>query len=379
MFEINLVPDVKAEMIKAQRTRNVIALFCGFIVAAMLAVIFVLGGIKAGQDIAISNKKSLIEESSKTINSFSSLNSYLTVQSQLKTLSEVAENRKLLSRIFGLIWVFTPTNGDSLKYSEVRVNLDDNTVSFEAQAQGLTPPFDNYVVLEAFEKSVPMITYDYGTYLDANDSEIPSICIVESNDSGESLMDGNRLIARWTKGVKGCDPGNNINDEGEVIVPEALIDEDDVASAVSSGNYETIYRTPKFAEWFDKNGGEGYMNENGEISGIPHFKSECITYTYFDGKWGSNNTCYLAPDGVRISSKSNGRSTDSGRAVLKFNAAVTFDEAVFLAKNEHVIAIKPSGYINVTDSYVSISDLFTEEAIECNGVNCDILEEEGEE
>ena len=120
------------------------------------------------------------------------------------------------------------------------------------------------------------------------------------------------------------------------------------------------------------------MTEDGNISGVSHFKSECITYTYFDGKWGSNNTCYLAPEGAKISSKSNGKSAENGKSVLKFNASVTFDEAVFLAKNEHVIAIKPSGYINVTDSYVSISDLFTEEAIECNNVNCDVLEEGGE-
>ena len=80
-----------------------------------------------------------------------------------------------------------------------------------------------------------------------------------------------------------------------------------------------IWRTPQYSDWYKQTQVEGqpYMNLNGQISGVEHFESACITYTGNDSqntaspKWiESNESCLLVPggtDGIRVSDSSNGR------------------------------------------------------------------------
>ena len=368
MFEINLIPNVKFEMVKAQKSRNIIALFCVFIGIAIAVVLLVLGGIKAGQDITIGAKKSQITTSAQVIDSFSNLDSFLTVQSQLNSLSEISDSRKLLSRIFGIIWVFAPTNGDVVKYSDVNINFEESTISFEAQADAKNAAYldNDYVVVEAFEKSIDYLTYDYGHYVDAEGNDIPSVCIVETDIDGNSATDGEKMVAYWSKNVNGCNPATNVDEEGKILHEEALIKEEDVRAAVDAGDYVTIYRTPKFAEWYKNSN----MGEDGAISGVEHFESQCLKYAYFDGKWNSSNDCKLAPNGIQVSSKSRAVSSEDGSSVVVFHATIGVDPAIFLAKNKHMIAIGPSFRV-VTDSYLSNSQLFAPKASEVSGDNMD--------
>lgn len=52
-YEINLVPEVKHQMIKAQKLRNLVLFICIVVSAASLGVVAVLFSIKSGQDIAM--------------------------------------------------------------------------------------------------------------------------------------------------------------------------------------------------------------------------------------------------------------------------------------------------------------------------------------
>ena len=114
----------------------------------------------------------------------------------------------------------------------------------------------------------------------------------------------------------------------------------------------------------------GYMELNGNISGIEHFESECTRYTGTmqggDGnvaKWTSTNDCMLAPEGLNVLSSTNGRD-ESDNLVLKFTATVNINPEFFAFRNKHMIAIGPMGQ-NVTDSYMQIGGMFTREAREC--------------
>ena len=53
MFEISLVPDVKSELIKKLKLRNLIFLICIIVAAACGGVLLILGGITAGQGVAL--------------------------------------------------------------------------------------------------------------------------------------------------------------------------------------------------------------------------------------------------------------------------------------------------------------------------------------
>ena len=67
--EINLVPDIKEEMIKTLKLRNFIFFLCIIVASASIAAVVIFGGIAGGQQIAIDNKKNVLETFSNKLNS----------------------------------------------------------------------------------------------------------------------------------------------------------------------------------------------------------------------------------------------------------------------------------------------------------------------
>ena len=65
MYEISLVPDVKGEMIKQQKIRNLVFMICVIVASACGGVIFILLGISGGQSLKISAQQTEIECRSK--------------------------------------------------------------------------------------------------------------------------------------------------------------------------------------------------------------------------------------------------------------------------------------------------------------------------
>ena len=189
MFEINLVPDVKSEMLKAQKVRNIVLFVCAVVVAVAGGVIAILGGIKAGQDITMSGQDDRLEAMSAKINSFDDLDELLTVQKQLNSLNTVSEEKVLLSRIFSVVNVLLPRNGDEISLSELDVDIEKNLIKFDAQADARVEPLVDYRVLDAFKKSMSMMKYDYGT---GTADGYP--CSWAENDGTLTLNVGNAFI-----------------------------------------------------------------------------------------------------------------------------------------------------------------------------------------
>ena len=365
MYEINLVPDIKAEAIKAQKTRNFVFFVAGTVSAIAIGLVVVLVGIRAGQDIRIASQDSMLKTMTQKLESYDGLDEILTVQTQLNHLETIKDNKKVLSRVFTILSSMMPSGTDTISISSLDVNLNESTMTFDGQANaGAGTDGIDYRVLEAFKKQVGSMKYDYGRYVDANGEPIPTMCIVETDNSGVPLTDADgNVYAQWTRGVKGCDPSS-------AGYAENTVDEEALQQAVSAATTDSsavtrIYRTPKFEEWHS----QGYMKEDGEISGIEHFASSCNNYTLVATSSGkmkpvTTNDCLLAPDGVVVTNSSNGRESGGG-LVLRFTATIYLNEEVFKFNNKHLIAIAPSGGINVTDSFVQIGNMFSERAMDC--------------
>ena len=204
--------------------------------------------------------------------------------------------------------------------SALDINLEESTMNIEGQANaGPNTDGIDYRVLEAFTKQVGLMKYDYGRYVDKNGDEIPTMCIDEANDQGVPFTD----------------------DKGRIY-------------AGSDSN-----------NWYKK----GYIDLDGNISGVAHFESQCIAYTgvEYGGSvtWPSTNNCNLAPGGIEVTSSSNGRQS-GGDLVLRFTATLEFDEEIFNFNNKHLIAIAPSGRTNVTDSLLQLESMFSEKAMDCD-------------
>ena len=365
--EINLVPDIKDEMIKTLKLRNLIYFICIVVGAASLGATAIVAHIMGGQQAALDGKKSTLDSLSLKFNSYSDLDEFLTIKDQVGNISTLTNNKKVLSRTFNILSALIPTGADTITVSELNVNLsgDQPTFSFDAQANAGREPFIDYNVLDSFKKSMQYMRYDYGNYVDKNGATIPAYCMIETGADGATFMEPSKgIYAFWTINAEGCNPSK-----------------DTKVSDYSTEEYEgqqvvRIWRTPQYSDWYKQTQVEGqpYMNLNGQISGVEHFESACITYTGNDShnaaspKWiESNESCLLVPggtDGIKVSDSSNGRGAGD-ELVLRFSAVISLAPAVYNFTNSHVLAIAPSGRRNVTDSYVQVQAMFGERARDC--------------
>jgi len=208
-YEINLVPDVKVEMIRMQRIRNLVIFVCIAVSVAALSVVSMLGSIKGGQDIFMASQDDRLETLSTKINSYSELPVFLTIQNQLAGIEKLEDNHKVLSRVITTFSSILPKGKDEVKVSELAVNMDTSTISFDGQANAGTEPYIDYRVLESFMKSVDMMHFDYGRYVDALGNVIPSRCIEEYDSNGNMYSENGSIYAIWHRGREGCDPTRN--------------------------------------------------------------------------------------------------------------------------------------------------------------------------
>lgn len=275
-YEVNLVPDVKLQMIRLQKVRNLVFFICIVVSIASISTVAVLGGIKGTQDLLISGQESHIKNLSDKITTYKELPDFLTIQDQLKKLSEINKNRPVLSRVFPILRNLFPTGADTITMSELNVNLDTATLNFDAQANAGEEPKIDYRVLESFKKSVNMMKYDFGRFVTATGDQIPTRCIKETDEKGNLLSENGNVYVIWTRGKVDCDPGRNdhavssdnnktISDKkadssventnlnngslGQVETPEKKDGKKTVTKIETVIPDEKIWRTPQFDVW----------------------------------------------------------------------------------------------------------------------------------
>lgn len=410
--EINLVPDIKDEFIKALKFRNFVFFLCIVVSASSLIVMLIFLSIAGGQQGFINAKQNTIDALQKKIADYSDLSDFLTIRDQLKNISTITDNKKMMSRTFNILSAIIPTGDDYINISELSVNLIDEspTFTFEAQANAGTEPEIDYKVLDSFKKSMQYLRYDYGEYVDKNDQTIPAYCIVESSADGSTFRDPERgYYAYWLIEGEGCDPSaeeeeeeveeettfeTNLLSDNELLQETTTIKEQPTLAEKTGYQIEQydgqnvvkIWRTPQYTEWYKANPSddEPYMDLSGTIHNVPHFNSSCITYSGTEKEGGAitwsttNESCLLVPPadaegngGISIEDSSNGRNADE-ELVLRFSAVITFAPEVFNFNNHHMLALPPAGRRNVTDSYAQIQSMFAERATDCaqNDTEC---------
>lgn len=274
MFEVNLVPAVKTEMLKAMKLRNIVLFVAIIVVAIFGGGAMIMGSIAAGEKITISDQTARLDAMSDKINSFTGLSEYLTVQDQLGALASIDQEKKVLSRIFSFLAVMLPSAPDSVTLSELDINMQEGSLLFEGYANAGVAPFIDYRVLEAFKKSIGLVKYDYGVYVDANGEEIPERCIVETNDNGgvfaetTEFDDGSSMqsvYVYWLRSKTGCDATKTSLEEdlaelqSEIDLRADLAKDDPTTKAMTANEIRTQkqdiyeeYEGSLYQTWYDE-------------------------------------------------------------------------------------------------------------------------------
>jgi hypothetical protein len=142
MIQINLVPDVKQEMLHAQRMRNVaisLSIVTGLVaVAVVVALALILGGQVAVQKI----EEGQITTGYSKLSSIEDLDSALTIQNQLGTISSQNDKRSIDSRLLDILVAINPPAPNDVKLSKVSLDPTQNTITLEGSAVGGYPATD---------------------------------------------------------------------------------------------------------------------------------------------------------------------------------------------------------------------------------------------
>ena len=384
MYEISLVPDVKSELIKKLKLRNLVFLICVIVAASCGGIFMIMFSITGGQGLALSaqdeemacRSDGNIPKSSKKCDSkygtailkFKNEEELLTIQDQMKNLSLLNKNKIKFSRVFNILGTILPNakKGDenTVKISEINTDINSSTLFFDAL--GYSSNNIGYRALEAFKKNATRTYYDYGNYMRRDDEgnyvAIPSFCITE--EVVNSITYG-----VYHKGTPGCEAPM-------VEKTEEAVEGEESAETVAEGtNTETatsnverkdirIRRTYNDTSDRDKykEGNDQYASSADEKVKGYFFESQCLQYDD-NGKFDESATlekCPLLSEAPYIGDSSYGRDSDENM-VLSFSATLTITHDVFLSSNKHMLIVGPTRQ-NVTDSYIQISGMFTEAA-----------------
>ena len=111
MIQFNLLPDVKLEYIKTERTKRTVIGFSVLASAIALALlVFLVLTVDVAQRAYISGLSNEIRKKSSDLRSTPNLSKMLTVQNQLKALDEKHKEKLATSRTFDFFNQITPTN-----------------------------------------------------------------------------------------------------------------------------------------------------------------------------------------------------------------------------------------------------------------------------
>ena len=187
MIEINLIPDVKQELIRTQRVRaQVVSVSILVTIIAAAVVVVLLVYIFAVQGVRTTYLDSQIKEKGATLSQVEDLSKVLTIQNQLASISEFNGQKSMSSRVFDMVAAVTPSGNNSVAFSRIVVGptLDNTGVTSDStggggtvQLEGQTAGFDS---MEVFKKTIEntMIQYTDG-------EETKTVRLAETVNAGE--------------------------------------------------------------------------------------------------------------------------------------------------------------------------------------------------
>jgi hypothetical protein len=176
MIQLNLLPDVKKQLLHAQMQRNLVISICIIITIVAGSVILILGGIMGGQAIQKSNLTQSIADSQDAITkkqSDSQLDEYLTVQNQLSKISSLKNQQLDYSRVFDYLKQLNPAAPNSVSLSSVKlaapgVSSDASTTESTGVTVEMQGETTNYSSLNVFKSTLSLAKFSYAPKKGAN-------------------------------------------------------------------------------------------------------------------------------------------------------------------------------------------------------------------
>ncbi len=235
MIQINLLPDVKQEYIRARKQRNTAIFISVAVAAASVAVVVVIGLVIGGQYVLGLTRDNAIKDEYAKLSSESDLSNLVTIQNQLSIVSGQNDKRSMQSRVFNVISVVNPTGSNSVAFSEISVLPETSTLILRGQTA------NGYAAVERLQKTLENTNLEYTTSADSTTVTEPLVNSVEITDVGYARdSSGNKVVSFMITAEYNSHLFSNEARTARVVGPTGSIDVTDSKLSVP----ESIFTSP---------------------------------------------------------------------------------------------------------------------------------------
>lgn len=186
---LNLLPDVKKQLLKARRQRALVVSTSMVLVVVSVIILVALFGTLEATKIKASNSrgriddyKSQLEQAKKS----KELNKYLTIQNQLAQLDSIKDKKMVFSRLVNYLKAVNPSSPNNVELATVSLGGSDDTAD-SSTATAIDMSAGVTVSLEGSAKDLKAVN----TYKDTLDNAILSY--QDSKDSSDDESSGTSL------------------------------------------------------------------------------------------------------------------------------------------------------------------------------------------
>lgn len=148
MIEINLLPNVKRELLKTRAMRNRVISISFLVGGASIAAVVVLALILGSQIAGEAVQSGVIKDRNDKLMAVEDLNKVVTIQNQLTKINEQHSRKKINSRIFDVVTAVNPVVPNNVSFSDIKVNPESKTITLEGSA------VNGYSALETLKKTI---------------------------------------------------------------------------------------------------------------------------------------------------------------------------------------------------------------------------------
>lgn len=192
MIEINLVPDVKQELLKAQRVRSTVITFAIMVGLIAVGIVIALAFyVFAVQNVRGALLDSSIKDKSQKLSDVSDLSKSLTIQNQLTKISSLNDAKKVDSRIFDVLNAIIPPAPNDVQLSDVTIDSENKVITMNGQAQ------NSYAAVEVFKKTIGGTKIKYKD-VDGKTQEKDLASNISTSDTSYGEDSSGRKVLRFT-------------------------------------------------------------------------------------------------------------------------------------------------------------------------------------
>lgn len=213
MIQLNLLPDLKKEFIKAQKNKGLVITASIFVTLGALglsALFFVY--VTFAQQLQISLVTQDIERKAGELSAISDIDKYLTIQNQLESIGQLHNDKGAYSRLFEFFGVLNPSPPNNINLTAAQLVTSDKSVTFN----GTTASFESLNVFVDTLKNA-QVTYT----VDGSDEQIKETMFeqVLVQNSGLGRVNEKQVVVFTVRAVYRDSVFSTVNNDVKVEVP----------------------------------------------------------------------------------------------------------------------------------------------------------------